>query len=52
MRRMPTPTRGAAGLLAALVAVGGLTACSGDDDGSSKASSWSDAGAKALVTEG
>ena len=44
---MTTPTRVAAGLLSALVAVGGLTACSGDDGGSSKAASWSDAGAKA-----
>ncbi|MBM0123697.1 LppX_LprAFG lipoprotein [Pimelobacter simplex] len=43
---MTTPTRVAAGLLSALVAVGALTACSGDDGGS-KATSWSDAGAKA-----
>lgn len=43
---MTTPTRVAAGLLSALVAVGGLSACSGDDGGS-KAASWSDAGAKA-----
>ncbi|GAA4101332.1 LppX_LprAFG lipoprotein [Nocardioides kongjuensis] len=43
---MTTPTRVAAGLLSAIVAVGGLTACSGDDGGS-KAASWSEAGAKA-----
>ncbi|GAA3538460.1 LppX_LprAFG lipoprotein [Nocardioides daeguensis] len=43
---MTTPIRVAAGLLSALVAVGGLTACSGDDGGST-AAPWSDAGAKA-----
>ncbi|MCR1783302.1 LppX_LprAFG lipoprotein [Nocardioides carbamazepini] len=46
---MTTPTRVAAGLLSALVAVGGLTACSGGGDGggSKKAESWSDTGANA-----
>lgn len=44
---MTTSTRVAAGLLSTLVAVGGLTACSGDDGGSSEAAAWSDAGAKA-----
>ncbi|WGX99110.1 LppX_LprAFG lipoprotein [Nocardioides sp. L-11A] len=43
---MTTSTRAAAGLLSALVAVGGLTACSGGED-SPDATSWSDAGAKA-----
>ncbi|TNM48267.1 LppX_LprAFG lipoprotein [Nocardioides albidus] len=45
---MTTSKRLAAGLLSALVAVGGLSACSGDDGGgSAEAASWSDAGAKA-----
>lgn len=44
---MTTSTRVAAGLLTALVASGGLAACSGDDGGSSKATPWSEAGAKA-----
>jgi lipoprotein LprG len=45
--RMTTSTRVAAGLLSTLVAVGGLTACSGDDGGGNDAPSWSDAGKKA-----
>ncbi|MBM7519919.1 LppX_LprAFG lipoprotein [Nocardioides nitrophenolicus] len=46
---MTTPTRVAAGLLTSVLAVAGLSACSGDDGGggSTKADSWSDAGAKA-----
>ena len=46
---MTTSTRVAAGLLSTLVAVGGLTACSGDDGGGGGdgTPSWSDAGAKA-----
>lgn len=45
---MTTPTRVAAGLLTGLLAVGGLSACSGDDGGGGGGgSSWSEAGAKA-----
>ncbi|WP_408895797.1 LppX_LprAFG lipoprotein [Nocardioides sp. R1-1] len=44
---MTTSTRVAAGLLTALVTSVGLTACSGDDGGSSQATPWSEAGAKA-----
>ncbi len=44
---MTTSTRVAAGLLTALIATTGLSACSGDDDSPEKGASWSDAGAKA-----
>ncbi|HWJ08137.1 MAG TPA: LppX_LprAFG lipoprotein [Nocardioides sp.] len=44
---MTTSTRVAAGLLTGLLAVSGLTACSGDDGGGGDAAAWDDAGAKA-----
>lgn len=44
---MTTSTRVAAGLLSAVVATTGLSACSGDDGGGGDAPSWSDAAADA-----